>query len=211
MFLKKIKVLFLIMFGCGLKLTAVEQNSPYVNIKKVFSYTDSDYFQNQHVLEDLIKSNDIQTIIEVGCWYGKSTIFMAQLLPEEGKIYAVDSWIGYPVEIYANTLYVYERFLSNVLLANLTNKIIPIRKTSLSASHDFSGAVDMIYIDADHSYCSVYSDITAWSKHLNKGGVLCGNLYSKHGNKKYIKKAVLDYCKDHHKNAFFIENLWEIR
>jgi cephalosporin hydroxylase len=190
-----------------------EQAVEYPKGNELYPYSESDFFRNQDALSDLIKKNSVQTIIEVGCWYGESTIFMAQQLPEGGKIYAIDSWIGYPREIYKNTLNVYKRFLSNVVHAGQTEKVIPVRMTSLSASRTFSkyeAKADLIYIDADHAYKAVYSDIKAWSPYLKEGGMLCGNLYTKDKQSQEIKKAVTDYCKRNGKKATFDNYLWRI-
>lgn len=181
---------------------------------KLYPQTKSHMFKNRRQVLSLIQSHDVQTIIEVGCWMGESTIFMAKHLPEGGKVYAIDSWIGYPREIYQITLDVYERFLSNVIHAKMTERIIPIRMTSVSASHVFAQyqeKADMVYIDGDHSYYSVYTDIVNWSAYLKEGGILCGNLFSRHDETNIIKKAVLDFCKKNRKKPFFDKNFWEIR
>ena len=173
----------------------------------------SDFFKNHDQLESLICANKVETIVEVGSWLGESTIFMAEQLPPNGKIYAVDSWIGFPRDIYQETRNLYEQFLGNIAQAGMRDRIIPIRMTSLGASRIFSqyeSGVDMIYIDADHSYYAVYSDIKAWAPYLRNGGLLCGNLFSKQGETKTIKQAVLDYCKDNGKNATFNQFLWRI-
>ena len=37
---------------------------------------------------------DVRTIIELGPWMGASTTFLAKMLPDDGKIYAVDHFKG---------------------------------------------------------------------------------------------------------------------
>ncbi len=39
------------------------------------------------------------------------------------------------------------------------------------------GAVDLVFIDGDHSYDQVCRDIRAWTPHLKEGGILCGHDY----------------------------------
>lgn len=210
-------VRFILIFLCAaLTSLSAETSSPYDLGEKLFPYSESDFFKNENQLAAIFEKNKISSVIEVGSWFGKSTIFMAGHLPSKGKIYAVDSWIGYPKETYQITLNVYERFLSNVVHAGLTDRIVPIRMTSLSASRIFKqyrkSKVDMIYIDGDHSYEAVYSDIDAWSRYLRSGGILCGNLYSKSEvEMKQIRKAVEDYCKDKEKSASFNEYFWRIK
>lgn len=177
------------------------------------SCLEGEFFHNQEPLTALIESHHVKTIIEVGSYLGDATIFMAERLPPGGKIYAVDSWIGFPREIYRETRNVYEQFLSNIAHAGVSNWTVPIRSTSLSAARRFSEygiKADLIYIDADHSYKAVYSDIEAWSAHLKEGGILCGNLFSKHGESNTIQRAIEDYCEKQGKTASFEGYLWRI-
>lgn len=186
----------------------------YSKIETIYSYTESDLFKNQEQIEELIKNNDVKTIVEIGPYLGESTIFMAKQLPSEGKIYAVDSWIGYPIEHYELKRNFYKKFLSNIIHAGCTEIVIPVHKTSLTASKTFSEyekVVDMIYIDADHSYKAVYSDILAWSPYLHDEGILCGNLFSKFGETSEIKRAVIDFCKKFDKSPTFSGHLWVIK
>jgi len=48
---------------------------------------------------------------------------------------------------------------------------------------------DFIYIDADHSYDALISDIHAWWPKVRVGGVMAGHDYNNRGNKR-VKKAV---------------------
>jgi len=211
-----IGLLLIIVFSMTFKLQSAETASPYDLGQKLFPYSESDLFKNEKQLAAIIEKRRIHTIIEIGCWFGESTIFMAGLLPDNGKVYAIDSWIGYPRETYQITRYVYERFLSNVVHAGLTDRIIPIRMTSLSANRIFTQyrnkKVDMVYIDGDHAYEAVYSDIKAWSPYVRTGGVLCGNLYAKNEKEMHqIKKAVQDFCEQDRKTVSFDGYFWKIR
>src|SRR5690348_15213574 len=44
--------------------------------------------------EPLLQTNKINVVIEVGCFFGNWTAFIAERLPEGGKIYAVDHFQG---------------------------------------------------------------------------------------------------------------------
>jgi hypothetical protein len=65
---------------------------------------------------------------------GKTALFMAKLLPENGRLYAVDTFSGEPTQVFKydpNILATqYDQFRSNVIHDNLTHKIIPVRMTS---------------------------------------------------------------------------------
>lgn len=183
---------------CACLLIAVEINSSeiakdfsdfessYQNLKRLHSFNEGGWYLNGPRLEELIRDRKVNTIIEIGCWLGLSTRHMASLLPSGGKVYAVDHWKGSAEHQIGEgcfslvLFHLYERFLSNVIHAQLTDKIIPIRMDSLSAAKLFAELkpfekFDLIYIDASHDYESVISDIRAWYPFVKGHGILCGD------------------------------------
>ncbi len=160
--------------------------SAYEKLDFVYPFDGSGFYSNRDRLEELIKSRNVKIIVEVGCWLGESTRHMASLLPSGGKVYAVDHWngsvehqLGQP--FYSPVLHnLYERFLSNVIYAELTDKIVPIRLESLCAAKLFEDRElfekpDLIYIDASHDFASVMADIRAWYPFVQGHGILCGD------------------------------------
>ena len=148
---------------------------------------------NQHMLTQFIKTYSPKVIIEVGVWCGKSATYMAQIMPENCVLYAVDhfrvdseySHPSRPVEVSNRVARLYEQFISNVIHLKLTNKIIPIKMNSLDAANTLNIQADLIYIDASHEEEDVFNDVCAWSKKLNPQGIICGDDYDapavKHG------------------------------
>ena len=54
-----------------------------------------------------------------------------------------------------------------------------IRKSSFDAVNDFEDeSIDIVFIDANHSYESVKNDIDLWLPKVKTGGVLSGHDYS---------------------------------
>lgn len=91
----------------------------------------------------------------------------------------------------------YQHTLSLVKLFGDRAKII--RKSSVDAAQDIAdGALDFVFIDADHSYEGCKSDIAAWLPKLKKGGILCGHDYN---NTDYpcfgVNQAVDEFCQEH--------------
>jgi hypothetical protein len=75
-----------------------------------------------------------------------------------------------------------------------------IKAKSLDASKCFSEEYfDFIYIDADHSYNSVLSDLKAWFPKCKKGGIFSGHDYGVLGTG--VKQAVDEFCKDYRINV----------
>jgi len=58
------------------------------------------------------------------------------------------------------------------------NRITWIEKPSVEAAKEFEDkSVDMVFIDANHSYPSVKADSIAWQPKVKDGGILCGHDY----------------------------------
>jgi predicted O-methyltransferase YrrM len=135
--------------------------------------------------KEILAKKDIKTVVEVGVWLGNCTIYLAEMLPENGKIFAVDHWLGSEEHRDPNNYgeykllpTLYQQFLSNVIHYNLMDRIIPVRLSSLQAAKKFRELnirPDLIYIDAGHDYKSVLKDIEAWFPLLEEGGMLCGD------------------------------------
>ena len=140
-------------------------------------YSPEGWYLNHGPLARLIKKFNVQTVIEVGSWMGLSTIDIARMLPENGKVYAVDTWEGSPDEQHhPQTLAnLYNQFLSNVIHTQLTHKIIPVRMESTQAAKVLSVKPDLIYIDATHTYKACYADLRAWYPYVKDSGILCGD------------------------------------
>lgn len=127
-------------------------------------------------------SNDGSKIVEVGCWKGKSTAYLAVEIinsKKDIKFYAVDTWQGSPEhqnnsEVINNTLY--DIFLSNI--EPVKDAIIPIKMPSIEAASYFEdNELDIVFIDASHYYDDVKSDILAWLPKVKSGGIIAGHDY----------------------------------
>ena len=67
------------------------------------------------------------------------------------------------------------------------------RMTSEEASKEVEDeSIDIVFIDADHSYEGVKNDIIYWAPKVKSGGVICGHDY---GLDRFpgVKKAVLEF------------------
>lgn len=124
-------------------------------------------------------------IIEVGCWKGRSSAFLAVEIINSGKkinFDCVDTWLGSPNESeHQNDSFVqknelYELFLSNT--EPVKHIINPIRLTSKEASKLYpDNSIDIIFIDACHDYDCVIEDIKSWMPKVKSDGILAGHDY----------------------------------
>ena len=125
------------------------------------------------------------TFVEVGCWLGKSTIYLAARIrrsKKKIKLYAVDTFQGSPNE--SNMLAVVRQHRGSILAAfkknlrdtGVTRLVQPIVATSIKASRGFDdGSLDFVFIDACHTYQAVKKDISSWLPKVKPGGILAGH------------------------------------
>ncbi|MHA1342374.1 MAG: class I SAM-dependent methyltransferase [Promethearchaeota archaeon] len=156
---------------------------------------------------------DKSTIVEIGCWKGRSTACMGvEIINSEKNIdfYAVDAWqyiptTEQPVENQDMFDDVYIEFLQNI--EPIEGNVKVIKETSIEASKKFNdGSIDFIFIDASHHYEDVKNDIQAWLPKLKRDGVIAGHDYftSVHPG---VKKAVDEMFKDG-ADTIFEQNVW---
>lgn len=134
-------------------------------------------------------------IVEVGAWKGKSVAYLGVEVINSGKdikVDAVDTWLGSPespdhlADVYVKTNTLYTLFLANI--APISQVINPIRKPSIEAAKDYAdGSLDVVFIDACHTYECVREDILAWLPKVKIGGYLAGHDYSWSND---VKRAV---------------------
>lgn len=186
---------------------------------------------NPVLYEKYIDKLQPKIILELGSWLGASAISMAKIIKDkklDTKIICIDTWLGSfefiglhdsdsdraLMSIYGYPS-IYYQFLANVLYENVEDIIIPLPNTTQLGCQWLTSrniTVDMVYIDADNSFESVYSDLhNSWLL-LNNGGVLFGDDLEnpgfpgiKFGLNKFCAEKRLMYASvaDH-------SNFWEI-
>jgi GT2 family glycosyltransferase/predicted O-methyltransferase YrrM len=142
--------------------------------------------------------------IEVGSWMGSSAIFFAECIKESGKnikFYCVDIWddsFDHPAfdsakniakKINTNLIGLFEMNVKKYNCDKIINAIKGDSNYSVDKFEDNS--IDLVFIDADHSYEAVKNDITLWWNKLKVGGIMAGHDYfwSADG----VKKAVDEF------------------
>lgn len=167
---------------------------------------------NAKGLRKCILENNVETVVEVGSWLGKSTRFIASLLPKSGKVYAVDHWLGGEDHQGLGRRMlstIYDQFLSNLIHASLADKVIPIRMGSLKAAQTFKEKVDLIYIDASHKEEDVYNDLCAWYPFIRGHGILCGDDWS-WGKGFPVRRAIMRFADENNLRIHPTGNFWVI-
>jgi hypothetical protein len=89
-----------------------------------------------------------------------------------------------------DNLYVF----ANERLGKHGNRVQLLRETSNTAESRFEGAsIDIVFIDAEHTYSGVKHDIEIWETKVKKGGIISGHDYD-HPNFPGVKNAVDEWC-----------------
>jgi predicted O-methyltransferase YrrM len=188
----------------------MKTKNSYLKINGWFSRSD-------HKVYELAVENfaDNSIFVEVGCFMGRSTVAMAELIETSNKniiFYAIDHFEG--SSEHKNRPEIKNKKLFEIFSKNTSRvkKFIKVIKSdSLKASSKFeNNSIDFIYIDASHEYEFISQDINFWYPKLKATGWLTGHDYKWQG----VKKAITEFCqkeKNHVENLIIYENSWCIK
>jgi hypothetical protein len=166
------------------------------------------YWEFYDEIVERLKDGDVA--VEIGSWFGRSIIYLAQACKRAGKkvkLYAVDSFAGelnQPVHekiVKAHGGSIRQAFDANLKRCEVDDMITVIQGDSAdSAKHIADGSLAFCYIDAAHDYASAKRDIQAWRPKVKSGGVLAGHDAQWHE----VAKAVSEETK----NAQILGAVW---
>jgi len=141
----------------------------------------------------LKQSKDPLNVLEIGSWFGASTLSFAEGMmkysAQSSCITCVDAWKPFfNMDLHANQKYAMEMekllksdFAYNIFLHNIgtlegkinakhirgqSEEILPSLKNEY---------YDVVFIDADHTYGPVKKDITESLRLVKDGGIICGD------------------------------------
>ena len=132
--------------------------------------------------EKLMKKFGVKVAAEVGVARGHHSAHSLESVPDL-KLYSVDPWGLYLEE--HNAMYNYhtlkddEKIFQNVveILKPFGERSKIIRSTSERAIYEIKEPLDMVFIDAEHTYESVKKDIGLWWNKVKVGGIISGHDY----------------------------------
>jgi hypothetical protein len=169
---------------------------------------------HERVFSALIRRKEPKVVVELGCWYGASSLWFAKHCPN-AKLFAVDLWDdsfildddhynkSNEVACLLRNHPLYETYLAN--LWDYKDIVIPMRMGTTRALELLQKnkiVPDIIYIDADHHYDAVKSDITACLT-MFPNAVLVGDDY---GNYDDVRRAVHECANDYLKTGTLRNN-----
>ena len=98
------KKIVAIAFSVVCSLASTCETYPYSTLQEILPYHQHSQYQNAAMMGYLIKNHHVKVVVEVGSWMGASTIDIAEKIPEDGIVYAVDHWLGTPGDIRCMTV-----------------------------------------------------------------------------------------------------------
>lgn len=173
------------------------------------------YFNYPEFYKWVANNSSINTVAEIGSWLGDSTVFLAkEMLKTRNsfKIYCVDLWEnidqyrpfredeGELLKAHKEARPVFEK---NIKDNNVDQFITQIQRVSWEAAECLEdNSLDLVFLDADHTYEGVKKDIIAWLPKLKTNGILSGHDYFERSCG--VSKAVNDTLT----NVKTIFNIW---
>jgi len=137
------------------------------------------YERRMHFLARLIKRNDLVNIVELGVRDGQTYFFLLEKCPGI-RLVGVDIWDKIPYRDAKDDLKSWPHEDNERSVRSRASKFgaraILIKGLTDDACVQFNNAsIDLLFIDADHTYKSVKKDIINWRPKLRKGGFLTGH------------------------------------
>lgn len=140
------------------------------------------------------------TIVEVGVFRGETSVLLRKFFPQT-KLFLVDPW---RVDLFDDGQTIATKFPTQrewndihasvcvTFLKDPSTKIL--RMSSSEAAFIMPSFLDLVFVDAIHSYEAVMDDIKWWLPKVRTGGVLCGHDYIKKwpGVKKAVNESLSD-------------------
>lgn len=162
----------------------------------------------------LLSVNGFKRIAEIGVYNAEFSQVLWRNIPDI-ELYLVDPYIKYDDISITDTQEIhdtrYAMVKQLVQQARSRGKSVKLlRSTSVDALKQIpDNYLDLVYIDADHSYESVKQDVEGWYKKVKPGRILAGHDFLHNG----VNKAVTEFVTKHNLQVeyFTLDDTWIIR
>lgn len=138
-----------------------------------------------------------QCVVELGVFEGATSRLLRDVMAPAGNLWCIDpfpcGWLGF-----SYSYSIAEREVTKSRNGHASF----IRQYSHNAVRDWHEPIDMLFIDADHSYEAVKRDWQTWSPHVVQGGVVSlhdsrvvkGRTDSETGPARLVKELLQSSC-----------------
>jgi predicted O-methyltransferase YrrM len=161
-------------------------NKRFKKIDHYYHSLEGWFNMEQQYLELLDATPEGGVFVELGCYKGKSTAFIGVEIHKRKRdinFFAIDSFQGATnstdakeIKAYEGISEIEESYTYNVsLIGNKIKTIVSL--TDKAAKYFNDEEIDVIFIDAGHSYEAVKADIEAWLPKMKPNGIMAGHDY----------------------------------
>lgn len=166
--------------------------------------TDQFRYHDAFILDRLISeyARPNMIVFELGTYTGRSSLTMLPHISRmNGMLYCVDWFRGNPsTEAVINPSYrshnILDIFLNNIRASGYEDYVtVLVGTTRAVVAIVADESMDFIFIDADHRYSYIRSDILNWYPKLKEGGLICGHDLDGHLSDCDYKR-VLEKCEE---------------
>lgn len=132
----------------------------------------------------LIYQIKIRTILEIGVFRGKNAEVLRKEFPK-AHLYLVDPWKPDSPYLDSGSAVSKQQQIFNDAKTRTFDlfqndpQVTIIEKPSFEAAPLLPNALDLVFIDANHSYASVHRDILTYLPKVRPGGILSGHNYGR--------------------------------
>jgi predicted O-methyltransferase YrrM len=154
-------------------------------------------------------------IVELGSWTGGGVLLMAPFLKHDQSYHAVDTFNADHMPDQFVQDYLKGRKHLDVFKENirpLQKKVVIHQGTTIEIAAEWpkNRMIDLLFIDADHTYEAVSADWRNWSPFMRKGGIIAFHDYyvktegGHVGVRKFVDESIADMAG---KNFHYVEGL----
>lgn len=182
-------------------------SNPWIGRPSVPVDTDERCFNNQRQLLKLLKNDFL--VLEIGAWLGASTRFFAR---NAKFVITIDHWLGNIDHIINNSPKLptlYETFITNCW--DLRDKILPIKtnsKEGIQLILDSGIKPDLVYLDGDHRYDGLMSDLLMVSQFTNNPIITGDDFYIAKNHE--VPTAIDDFIKKSNFDILVDGKFWRL-
>ena len=127
------------------------------------------------VLAKMINENGFTSYAEIGVWRGDTTKYLLKKCKGLERIYCVDDYVDNNKSFNQDGMEKSKQIARSLLKSP---KVVFLYKSSEEASKEIKDeALDIVFIDADHTYEGCKKDIECWYPKVRKRGIVCGHDY----------------------------------
>jgi cephalosporin hydroxylase len=171
-------------------------------------------------IDKYIKPTDV--IYEIGTWTGESAVFFARKCKH---IYTIDNGMNNISPNINNNInenintneknintnkFFYDKRVKEFNSLYNTDKITLIENTSENIANIIpDNSIDLVYIDADHSYDGIKNDIKLWLPKIKNNGYISGHDYHNYNTYFGVIKAVDEIFG--RPDEIFVDSSWVVQ